>query len=96
MEFFLQSFWESLQMIVRLDRELLSALATTLKVSTTSTVIASSLALPLGFLIARHEFPGKLRVVAMILIRGTQVRIVVPVELIANARNNPLIFVIQA
>jgi tungstate transport system permease protein len=58
-EFLLQSFWESLQMIVRLDPELLSALATTLKVSTTSTTIASLLALPLGFLIARHEFPGK-------------------------------------
>ena len=59
MEFLWQSFWESLQMIVRLDRELLSALATTLTVSTTSTMIASVVALPLGFLIARHEFPGK-------------------------------------
>jgi tungstate transport system permease protein len=46
-------------MIARLDPELLSALATTLKVSTTSTTIASLIALPLGFLIARHEFPGK-------------------------------------
>ncbi len=59
MEFLLQSFWESIQMIVRLDRDLLSALATTLIVSTTSTTIASMIALPLGFLIARYEFPGK-------------------------------------
>jgi tungstate transport system permease protein len=58
-EFLLKSFWESLQMIARLDRDLLSALATTLKVATTSTVIASMLALPLGFSIARHTFPGK-------------------------------------
>jgi tungstate transport system permease protein len=58
-EFLLQSFWESLQMIVRFDPELLTALSTTLKVATTSTVIASLLALPLGFSIARHEFPGK-------------------------------------
>jgi tungstate transport system permease protein len=58
-EFLLHSFWESLQMIVRLDRELLTALSTTLKVATTSTVIASLLALPLGFSIARHEFAGK-------------------------------------
>jgi tungstate transport system permease protein len=59
LEFLWQSFWESLQMIARLDPELLSALATTLKVSLTSTIVASVLALPLGFLVARHEFPGK-------------------------------------
>ena len=59
MEFLLQSIWESLKMIGRLDAELVSALTTTLRVSMTSTAIAALVALPLGFLIARHEFRGK-------------------------------------
>ncbi len=59
MEFLLQSLWEAVQMIVRLDRELLSALVTTLRVSITSTAIAAVISLPLGFLIARYEFSGK-------------------------------------
>ncbi len=46
-------------MIARLDPDLVSALVTTLQVSMTSTAIASLVALPLGFLIARYEFPGK-------------------------------------
>jgi len=59
MELLLSSFWESLQMIGRLDRDLLSALVTTLRVSVTSTAIAAVMALPLGFLIARSSFRGK-------------------------------------
>lgn len=59
MEFLLRSIWESIQMIIRLDQDLLSALATTLRVSLTSTALAGVVSLPLGFLIARYEFPGK-------------------------------------
>jgi tungstate transport system permease protein len=58
-EFLLQSFWESIRMIARFDPDLVSALVTTLQVSLTSTTIASVLALPLGFVIALYEFPGK-------------------------------------
>lgn len=59
MNFLLESLWESIKMIVRLDPDLLSALITTLQVSITSTTIASMIALPLGFVIARYRFPGK-------------------------------------
>jgi tungstate transport system permease protein len=91
MEFLLQSFWESIQMIVRLDRDLFSALATTLKVSTTSTAIASMIALPLGFLIARNEFPGK-RVVQNLLRTALALPTVVVGLLVYAfvARNAPL------
>jgi len=59
MEFLLRSFWESLQLIVNLDADLLSAVLTTLRVSITSTFIATLISLPLGFLIARYKFRGK-------------------------------------
>lgn len=59
MDFLLRSLWESIQMIIRLDPELLSALATTLRVSFTSTLIAALLSLPLGLVIALYEFSGK-------------------------------------
>ena len=91
MEFLLQSLWESIQMIVRLDRDLFSALATTLKVSTTSTAIASMIALPLGFLIARNDFPGK-RVVQNLLRTALALPTVVVGLLVYAfvARNAPL------
>jgi tungstate transport system permease protein len=59
MDFLLTSLWEAIQMIFRLDRDLLAALTTTLRVSILSTAIASALALPIGFLTARFDFPGK-------------------------------------
>ncbi len=66
MEFLTQSLWEALQMIARLDADLRNALVTTLRVSFTSTLIASAISLPLGFLIARFEFPGKPAVVSLL------------------------------
>lgn len=91
MEFLLQSLWESIQMIVRLDRDLFSALATTLKVATTSTAIASMIALPLGFLIARNDFLGK-RVVQNLLRTALALPTVVVGLLVYAfvARNAPL------
>jgi len=59
MDFLLHSLWEALRMIGGLDRNLLSALATTLKVSLTSSVVAALIALPLGFSIAKLPFRGK-------------------------------------
>ncbi|MCK4304011.1 MAG: ABC transporter permease [Candidatus Eisenbacteria sp.] len=59
MGFLLQSLCDAIQLILRLDHELLGALSTTLRVSISSTAIASAIALPLGFLMALREFPGK-------------------------------------
>ncbi len=59
MQFLLDSFWEAIQMIARGDRDLVSALLATLRVSVCSTLIASAIALPLGFLCARCQFPGR-------------------------------------
>lgn len=53
-------------MIVRGDPALINALATTLRVSMTSTVIAALIALPLGFLIARFDFCGKSAVLGLL------------------------------
>lgn len=59
MEFLFESLWSAILMILHLDRDLFEALGTTLRVSLTSTGIASLIALPLGFVIARYDFPGK-------------------------------------
>lgn len=66
MSFLIEGIIEALQKIVRLDRELLMVLATTLRVSITSTVVASILSLPLGFLLARRTFAGKRFVLALL------------------------------
>jgi len=65
-EFLLQSVWEAIQMILRLEEPLVDALTTSLRVAGTSTIIASLISLPLGLVIARFDFPGK-RVVLSIL-----------------------------
>ncbi|MBU1698926.1 MAG: ABC transporter permease [Candidatus Eisenbacteria bacterium] len=64
MNFLFSGVGEALQRIIQLDADLLSALVTTVKVSFASTAIASILSLPLGFLLARHEFHGKHLVLA--------------------------------
>lgn len=91
MELLLHSLWESLQMIGRLDRELLSALVTTLRVSMTSTVIAAMLSLPLGFLIARSDFRGKRAVLSLLRTALALPTVVVGLFVYAFiARNTPL------
>jgi len=59
MSFLYQGLSEALAKILQFDRDLLSALLTTLRVSVSSTLLASALSLPLGFLLARDSFPGK-------------------------------------
>ena len=59
MNFLLDGIAEALTRIISLDRDLLIVLATTLRVSFSSTIIASILSLPLGFLLASRTFPGK-------------------------------------
>jgi tungstate transport system permease protein len=59
MGFILQSLVDAVGLIVRGDRDLLAAIATTLRVSVSSTAIAAVLALPLALLLALREFRGK-------------------------------------
>jgi tungstate transport system permease protein len=58
-ELLVRSLGEALAMVLRLDRDLVSAVLTTLRIATTSTAIAALISLPLGLLIARYEFRGK-------------------------------------
>jgi tungstate transport system permease protein len=66
MSFLFGGIEEAVRLIVTLDRELLEAVRTTLRVSLTSTAIASALALPLGFLLASRKFPGKEGILALL------------------------------
>ncbi len=78
-------------MIGRMDRDLLSAVVTTLRVSLTSTAIAASLALPLGFLMARFNFRGKRAVLNLLRTALALPTVVVGLFVYAFiARNTPL------
>ncbi len=91
MHFLLQSLWDALGMIARLDADLIDALLTTLRVSLSSTAIASLIAMPLGFLIARHEFPGRRAVLSMLRTALALPTVVVGLLVYAFiARNAPL------
>ena len=91
MELLLRSLWEALLLIGRLDRDLLFALATTLRVSITSTTIAAAISLPLGFLIARHSFRGKSAVLNLLRTALALPTVVVGLFVYAFiARNAPL------
>jgi len=91
MQFLLESIWEAILLIVRFDQDLQDALFTTLRTSLTSTAIAALIALPLGFLIARHAFPGRKGV--LMLLRTALALPTVVVGLLVYAfiaRNAPL------
>lgn len=51
--------WEGAVSILRMDRELLAIVATTLRVAALSTLLATAIGLPLGFLLATRQFRGK-------------------------------------
>jgi tungstate transport system permease protein len=59
MSFFIDSFQSALLLIWSLDPELLTIIQVSLKVSGTSTLIASIVGVPSGFLIAFKQFRGK-------------------------------------
>ncbi len=59
MEFLLDSFFSALLLLWSMDPELIEIVSVSLKVSSTSTIIASMVGVPAGFLIAFREFPGK-------------------------------------
>ena len=59
MEFLLDSFFSALLLLWSIDPELIEIVSVSLKVSSSSTIIASAVGVPAGFLIAFREFPGK-------------------------------------
>ncbi len=87
----LDGIGEALWAILHLDRELLAIVATTLRVSITSTLLASAVGLPMGFLLATRSFRGKQFVLACV-----KTALAVPTVIVALfvyawiARNSPL------
>ncbi|MBW1698107.1 MAG: ABC transporter permease [Deltaproteobacteria bacterium] len=59
MDFFIDGILSALLLIGSLDAELISIICVSLKVSSSSTLIASMLGVPAGFIIAFKEFFGK-------------------------------------
>jgi tungstate transport system permease protein len=59
MRFLLDSFFSALLLLWSIDPELVKIVSVSLKVSSSSTLIASLVGVPAGFLIAFREFPGK-------------------------------------
>jgi tungstate transport system permease protein len=91
MRFLLESLWEAILMIVHFDQNLRGALFTTLQTSITSTAIATLIALPLGFLIARYAFPGRRAILTLLRTALALPTVVVGLLVYAFiARNAPL------
>ena len=59
MQFLLDSFLSALLLLWSVNPELVNVVSVSLKVSSSSTIIASLVGIPVGFLIAFREFPGK-------------------------------------
>lgn len=59
MDFFIDSLYSAFLLVVSLDPEMVNIVQVSLKVSTTSTVIASLMGVPIGFLVAFESFSGK-------------------------------------
>jgi len=63
MDLLIDSFLSALLLVASLDTEIISIVAVSLKVSGSSTVIASLMGIPLGFFIAFESFAGKRMVI---------------------------------
>ena len=59
MDFFLDSLFSAVLLAVSFDKELLAIVMVSLRVSTASTLLASMIGVPLGFVIAFESFRGK-------------------------------------
>ncbi|ADQ15588.1 ABC transporter permease [Halanaerobium hydrogeniformans] len=59
MNYYTEAFSEAFNLIIAMDQELLNVIATSLRLSTTSTIIASTIAIPLAVIIARKDFSAK-------------------------------------
>ncbi|GAB4113022.1 MAG: ABC transporter permease [Candidatus Caldatribacteriota bacterium] len=66
MDFIIEGIFKSWQLIFSLDREIISIVLLSLRVSLTATILASFLGLPLGFLIAVREYRGKRLTLAVV------------------------------
>lgn len=63
MDLLVDSFFSAFLLVASLDPEIISIVAISIKVSGTSTVIASLMGIPLGFFIAFESFAGKRMVI---------------------------------
>lgn len=59
MDLLVDSFLSALLLVASMDPEMVSIVAVSLKVSATSTMLASLMGVPFGFLVAFESFPGK-------------------------------------
>jgi tungstate transport system permease protein len=59
MEFFFTTLWDSLRMIFAADAGVLSAVATSLRVTLCATVLCTAFGVPLAYLIWVRRFPGR-------------------------------------
>ena len=59
MDLLIDSFLSALLLVTSLDPEIVSIVGVSLKVSGTSTILASLMGVPFGFLVAFESFPGK-------------------------------------
>lgn len=66
MDLLFDSFRSALLLLFALDRELLDIVGVSLRVSSTSTLLAAIIGLPGGFLIAFNNFPGKRFVITVL------------------------------
>jgi len=63
MNLLIDSLYSAFLLVVSLDTEMVNIVLVSLKVSTTSTVIASLMGVPFGFFVAFESFPGKRMVI---------------------------------
>ncbi len=63
MDFLIDSFFSALTLVWTLDADVFAIVGVSLKVSTSSTILASLLGVPLGFMIAFESFPGRRMVI---------------------------------
>lgn len=59
MDYYTDAIYRALQLIITLDQEVIEVVMTSLKLSVSSTFLASIISIPLAFLIARHNFKSK-------------------------------------
>ena len=59
MDYYADAIYRALKLIITLDAEVIEVVTTSLKISTSSTLIASIISIPLAILIARNKFKSK-------------------------------------
>lgn len=59
MDYYINAIYRALQLIIGLDAEVINVVMTSLKISVSSTLIASIISIPLAILIARNKFKTK-------------------------------------